>query len=1139
MADNPGGISRIVRFGYRGATGASGSGAFHVKRGGTSLPQRDTLQILGADESTLYDGGDATVLDLSDVGGNKSNGVALGAVSAGQFLCTASFAGDATKLRAATPANLSVAGHVVGIALADALDGARVTYAPVGHVVAISGFVPPSSGKPTHVVLDATAHAVLRNVPLQSDYMGGIADGSRGYITIDPMPPHRTHVNICAAPYLAKGDGTTDDTDAIQRAIDDVLAASPSTPGCVYFPNGNYKVTRPLWIAGGVHLLGESEIGSVIFTSGVSGPALLVQGDTSDLVHYVPSSLGGNALRLGPLVDGGDGLANPQFPLNDVAALRVNGLNALSIEASCTVRNGTNGPVFKSVGILPDGAVGDTAFELSFTDTASPGTMKTLVNVTGLGIAGFYGPDVEIGVRHTYGLHYGGGVVALSIDGVIVQSTPAFGAITQFSWENVGIGHIPFSFPEGPSGFSPPDVDIDFIRVSNTATPTAIPGGAKASWVPAETLFLCTFPDLDPAVGPFLKAKCDIGGGEYDTYIPITQYVSHFGHETGNGALHKLTVTANQGTACRVEQHVKFRAESVTFGGIHGLRMRANCFDGRIEQCVGVGLLAGYRKGTTGFVNGVLANGTQFVNCRSAGFNFGYIGAGFGSLDGGRCGGPYLEGGITIVNWDILNTHRCANYEIDEEDNADGTAPLWRVGLFRAINVTLDHIRSTGFRGGSHIELNGCRKVTIRNCDFECDATTPATAEIIHCNQSYPCATEGLTIVDCTKTALPGGGGPGPDAIPWTLDATLPLVVEPRETSGRVTVTYPSDADLTLTAEQMTYRDITIAAGSLTSAKNLIAPTRAGWVRSFHNTTAYVVTVKTAAGTGVAMPAGSSRLLSSDGTNVVDVLSGLGGWTAGGDLSGTSTSQQVTALTGTTDTSAQLGRVAQYAGVDLNDGVVVQRGGIQEYVIARDAGAAGIYYEDSAPGFSPYAWEVGGQCANAADAGSNFAGGDLRLRGGSGVGTGASGRAGLYNAAATRGVDIGDDCARAIADQAKFGVAPTSLGTISGHVAGTTTSSTSADQTIATLAIPSNGSWTLTVRIVERVGNTQTETGQSSITIHWNGSVFSASTSKNSDLSDNSITPQLTLSSPNVLVKATPVSASSATHKVTYEWQAG
>lgn len=81
------------------------------------------------------------------------------------------------------------------------------------------------------------------------------------------------------------------------------------------------------------------------------------------------------------------------------------------------------------------------------------------------------------------------------------------------------------------------------------------------------------------------------------------------------------------------------------------------------------------------------------------------------------------------------------------------------------------------------------------------------------------------------------------------------------------TVTPPSDADYTLTAAEMSCMLLTVVAGSWTSGHNIIVPTAAGGTWEFSNSSGFTMTVKTAAGTGIAIANGRAAQIRSNGVN--------------------------------------------------------------------------------------------------------------------------------------------------------------------------------------------------------------------------------------------------------------------------------
>ncbi|MDR6550875.1 glycosyl hydrolase family 28-related protein [Paenibacillus qinlingensis] len=74
-------------------------------------------------------------------------------------------------------------------------------------------------------------------------------------------------------PYGATGNGTTDDTAAIQSGIDDIKS-SPGH-GVLYLPNGTYRITSSLQLPAGIILQGQSQSGTIIKYDGPGGGSII------------------------------------------------------------------------------------------------------------------------------------------------------------------------------------------------------------------------------------------------------------------------------------------------------------------------------------------------------------------------------------------------------------------------------------------------------------------------------------------------------------------------------------------------------------------------------------------------------------------------------------------------------------------------------------------------------------------------------------------------------------------------------------------------------------------------------------------------------------------------------------------------
>jgi len=156
--------------------------------------------------------------------------------------------------------------------------------------------------------------------------------------------------------------------------------------------------------------------------------------------------------------------------------------------------------------------------------------------------------------------------------------------------------------------------------------------------------------------------------------------------------------------------------------------------------------------------------------------------------------------------------------------------------------------------------------------------------------------------------------GTGDQSGTWgaTTNTNLGTAIEEAIT-GSADVSF-SSADVTLTATDsnatQSFRNLRLnLTGTSGGARNLIVPT----IEKFYiinNGLADTVTVKNAAGTGVAVPAGKSTLVYNDATNVVDVITDLASLSTssadinGGNIDGTTIGASSAAAATFTDLTA-------------------------------------------------------------------------------------------------------------------------------------------------------------------------------------------------------------------------------------------
>lgn len=115
-----------------------------------------------------------------------------------------------------------------------------------------------------------------------------MASAAFGGMAIGSGPGHADAPRLSARAFGASGDGRTDDTMALQRAMDAALAAGPRS-GMLIIEPGTYRITRPLKIAPP-----PGEPGNIVHVSGISayGARLISEiRDATPVIEFTSRSI--------------------------------------------------------------------------------------------------------------------------------------------------------------------------------------------------------------------------------------------------------------------------------------------------------------------------------------------------------------------------------------------------------------------------------------------------------------------------------------------------------------------------------------------------------------------------------------------------------------------------------------------------------------------------------------------------------------------------------------------------------------------------------------------------------------------------------------------------------------------------------
>lgn len=370
------------------------------------------------------------------------------------------------------------------------------------------------------------------------------------------FPANAGVINITAAPYLAKGDGVTDDTEAIQRALNDY----PNAGAIIYLPNGTYLISQTLrWPHGRgggqeekrTTLQGQSRQGTILrlkdacpgFTDPAQPNAMVWTGNK-------PAQRFRNAIRncTWDTGRGNPGAIGVRFNASNVGCLR-----------DVDIRSG-------------DGT-GVIGLDQSYTDEIGPCFVKNL-SVTGfdIGIATKYGVNgitfENITLRGQRQIGWLNNGQTISVRGLTSDNTVP--AIQQEKWGGL------FTLLDAKlTGTGPAAIRLDaghmFIRNLNTTGYASVieqrlPGPSVREWASAK------LPGSGPATLNLpVKETPEVPWDELKDWAVITDYGAKADGKTDDSDALQRAIDSGKTTVCLPRGTVALKKPIVLRGRVRRL----------------------------------------------------------------------------------------------------------------------------------------------------------------------------------------------------------------------------------------------------------------------------------------------------------------------------------------------------------------------------------------------------------------------------------------------------------------------------------------------------------------------------------------------------------------------------------------